>query len=313
MKKQKYIITGGAGFIGSSIARELVRLGHKVKVIDNLSIGKKANLKDIVAKIDFIKGDICDLKLLEKEFQSFDFVIHQAALKSVPGSFTNPESYNKVNIGGTLNVLRAAAKNKIKKLVFASSSSVYGDSDKFPQKEDFMPRPISPYALTKLAGECYLEIFSRSFNLPAISLRYFNVFGPNQALDDEYALVIPKFINCFLKDTPPPIFGTGQQSRDYIYIDNVVQANLLATENKKVENGVYNVGSGKSQTVLSLVSFLSKITGKNLAPKMLSGREGDVLRTQADISKITKDLGYKILVNYQEGLKRTYDYFKNIS
>ena len=270
---------------------------------------------------ELIEGDIRDKSACIKACEGIDYVLHQAALRSVPKSMTDPESYNDVNINGTLFMLQAASKNKVKRFIMASSSSVYGDTDKFPQREDAYPLLISPYALSKLAGEYYCRIFSEHFNLETVCLRYFNVFGPRQALDDEYAVVIPKFIHCILHDEQPPIFGTGKQSRDFTYIDNVVQANILAATVEQgqtpkgpvpkisVAHQVLNVANGKDNTVLQLVDSLNKIIGKNIKPKFLPVRAGDVFRTSADISKIKKVLKFEPKVNFEEGLKRTVEWF----
>ncbi len=305
----KYLVTGGAGFIGSHLVKELVKKGHQVKIIDNLSTGKIKNLEEISSKVKFVKGDIRNSKMLEKEFRGADFVLHQAARSSVPESMKSPQIYHQININGTFNVLEAAAKNKVKKVVFASSSAVYGEPARFPIKEKFLPSPLSPYALTKLAGEDYGRIFAKYWHLPTIALRYFNVFGPGQRVGDEYAVVIPKFIDCFLNNQPPPVFGTGKQSRDYIYVDNIVSANLLGATSE-VDFGIYNVGSGEDLTILEMIKLLNKISGKNLQPKFLPERAGDIFRSQADISKIKKDLGFKIKVDFATGLKRTYEWAK---
>ena len=310
----RFLVTGGAGFIGSNIVDRLIRDGHYVRVLDNLSSGKMENLcitKALTPKVfEFIKGDIRDKGACEKATRDIDYVLHQAALRSVPKSMKDPESYNDVNINGTLCMLQAASKNKVKKFVLASSSSVYGDVSKFPEKEDFYPELISPYALSKLTNEYYCKIYSEFFGVPSVALRYFNVFGPKQALDDEYAVVIPKFINCILNDEQPPIFGTGKQSRDFTYIDNVVQANILAATTPDIRFEVFNVAAGRDNTVLELVSLLNKIIGKNIKPKFLDVRPGDVFRTCADISKIKKALKFTPAVDFEEGLRRTVEYFK---
>ncbi|MBM3245663.1 MAG: NAD-dependent epimerase/dehydratase family protein, partial [Candidatus Omnitrophica bacterium] len=227
---KRFLVTGGAGFIGSHIVEELLNREYKVRVLDNFSSGKLENLRPFLGKIELMRGDIRSKKSCLKATKGVDFVLHQAALRSVPKSLVCPQDYNEVNIQGTLNMLEASLKNKAKSFVLASSSSVYGDTDSFPEREDFLPSPISPYALSKLAGEYYCKIFSLHYKLPCISLRYFNVFGPRQSLDDEYAVVIPKFINCILNNERPPIFGTGKQSRDFTYVTNVVNANLLASQ-----------------------------------------------------------------------------------
>ena len=331
----KYLITGGAGFIGSHIVERLLKDGHFVRVLDNFSSGKRENLSFAVdsgpstvdrtvdrgpSTMDFelIKGDIRDKSTCDVACRNIDYVLHQAALRSVPKSMKDPESYNDVNINGTLYMLQAAAKNKVKRFVFASSSSIYGDTSKFPEQETDCPLLISPYALSKLAGEYYCRIFSEHFGLETVCLRYFNVFGPRQALDDEYAVVIPKFIHCILNDEQPPIFGNGKQSRDFTYIDNVVEANILAATKglspkgtvPKAAHEVFNVANGKDNTVLQLVEYLNKIIGKNIEPKFLPVRPGDVFRTCADIGKIKSKLGYQPTVDFKEGLRRTVEYFK---
>ena len=365
----RYLVTGGAGFIGSNITERLLKDGHFVRVLDNFSSGKRENLSfakaprrigsamhpglrdDQVSHIlwdapppagtvpifELIEGDIRDKSTCERACLGIDYVLHQAALRSVPKSMKNPESYNEVNISGTLNMLQAASKSKVKRFVFASSSAVYGDVDRFPETEDSCLEPISPYALSKLAGEYYCRIFSMHYGLESVCLRYFNVFGQRQALDDEYAVVIPKFIHCILHDEQPPIFGTGKQSRDFIFIDNVVEANILAATGAVLDEGlqglspteaitgtrkgtvpkgtisheVFNVANGKDHTVLYLVDALNKIIGKNIKPKFLPPRPGDVFRTCADISKIKKILKFEPRINFEEGLRKTVEYFKN--
>jgi nucleoside-diphosphate-sugar epimerase len=310
----RFLVTGGAGFIGSNIAERLLKDGHFVRILDNFCSGKRENLAfaGTVPAFELIEGDIRDKATCDKACHDIDFVLHQAALRSVPKSMEDPESYNDVNIGGTLNMLQAAAKNKVKRFVLASSSSVYGDTDKFPQREDAYPLLISPYALSKLAGEYYCRIFSQHFGLETVCLRYFNVFGPRQALDDEYAVVIPKFIHCILHDKQPPIFGNGKQSRDFTYIDNVVQANILAATKGIVSHDIFNVANGQENSVLALVLALNKIIGKTIKPVFLPIRPGDVFRTCADISKIKAKLGFEPKVNFEEGLKRTVEYFRNL-
>ena len=310
----RYLITGGAGFIGSNIAQKLIKEGHFVRVLDNFSSGKEENLEFAKGlgkdKFELIRGDIRDKDTCDKACQEIDYVLHQAALRSVPKSLKDPESYNDVNINGVLYMLQACSKNKVKRFVFASSSSVYGDTDKFPETETDLPLLISPYALSKLAGEYYCRIFSEFFNVETACLRYFNVFGPRQALDDEYAVVIPKFITCILNDEQPPIFGNGKQSRDFTYIDNVVEANILAATKEGIKHEVFNVANGKDNTILQLVVALNKIIGKNIKPKLLPVRAGDVFKTLSDISKIENLLGFKSKVNFEEGLRKTVKYFK---
>lgn len=268
---KKFLVTGGAGFIGSHITETLLKNKNSVRVLDNFSSGKKANLAPFIGKIDLIRGDIRSYNACLKATRGVDFVCHQAALRSVPKSLVNPRDYNEVNIQGTLNLLKAAVENKVKIFVFASSSSIYGDISKFPEKEDFLPQPISPYALSKLAGEHYCKIFSYHYALPTVSLRYFNVFGPRQSLDDEYAVVIPKFISCLFRNERPPIFGNGKQSRDFTYISNIVEANILAMRLAKSKGEVFNIASGCDYTILELVEILNKLMKKNIKPVFLKG------------------------------------------
>lgn len=310
----KFLITGGAGFIGSSIAEKLINDGHYVRVLDNFFSGKEENLAFARGlgknKFELIRGDIRDKNICLAACKGVDYVLHQAALRSVPKSMDDPASYNDVNINGVLFMLQAASRHKVKRFVLASSSSIYGDTDQFPEKEEHLPLLISPYALSKLTGEYYCRIFSEFFNVETVCLRYFNVFGPKQALDDEYAVVVPKFIHCILRDEPPPIFGNGKQSRDFTYIGNVVSANILAATTPGIKHEIFNVANGKDNTVLELVAALNRIIGKNVDPKFLPIRPGDVFRTSADISKIQKKLNYRPMVNFEEGLKKTVEYFQ---
>ncbi|MCM8780243.1 MAG: SDR family oxidoreductase [Candidatus Omnitrophica bacterium] len=306
---KRYLVTGGAGFIGSHIVDTLVKDGHFVRVLDNFSSGKSHNLKDVKSKIDLIRGDIRNPNTCLKATKGMDFILHQAALRSVPKSFLNTGEYNDININGTLNLLKAAVKNKVKVFVFASSSSVYGDVRHFPEKEDFSLQPISPYALTKLAGEHYCRIFSSNYGLATVCLRYFNVFGPRQSLDDEYAGVIPKFISYLLNNRPPPIYGTGRQSRDFTYVDNVVSANILATKLQNAKGEIFNIGCGRPRTILSLAAALNKIMRKNIKPIFLPPRPGDVFKTQADITKVKKILGFQPKTDFNKGLKLTVEWF----
>jgi len=276
----KFLVTGGAGFIGSNITDALLKQGHFVRVLDNFSSGRESNLAvagTFDSSFELVRGDICDYGTCLKATEGVDGIAHQAALRSVPKSMAIPHEYNRVNIDGTLTLLEAARQNKVKRFVFASSSSVYGDVTQFPETEDFYPKLISPYALSKLTGEYYCRIFSEHFSVETVCLRYFNVFGPRQALDDEYAVVIPKFIHCIMHNQQPPIFGNGKQSRDFTYIDNVVQANILGLTSKlpmpkggstgAVFHDFFNVATGKDQTVLYLVEAINKILGKNIQPQ----------------------------------------------
>jgi nucleoside-diphosphate-sugar epimerase len=306
----KFLVTGGAGFIGSHIVRTLVNKGHFVRVLDNFSSGKRENLDSVIKKIDLIKGDIRSKDVCLKATKGISFVLHQAALRSVPKSLKKPGEYNEVNINGTLNMLEASLKNRVRRFIFASSSSIYGDIDKFPEREDFLSSPISPYALTKLTGEYYCKIFSYHYGLPCVCLRYFNVFGPRQSLDDEYAVVVPKFITCILNNQPPPIYGSGKQSRDFTYVANVVEANILATQKNNLKGEVFNIAGGRDYNILELVKILNKILNKNIKPVFLTKRPGDVFKTEADLSKAKRLLGFVPRINFIEGLKLTVHHFK---
>ena len=305
-----YLVTGGAGFIGSNIVDTLVKRGEKVKVVDNFVSGKRGNLSSVLDKIELIEGDIRDLPLLKKITEGVDYILHQAALRSVPKSVSDPISYNEVNVGGTLNVLLAAHRAKVKRVVFASSSSIYGETEIFPEKETHLALPVSPYAASKISGEHYCHVFSKIYGLETVSLRYFNVFGPRQSLESQYAVVVPKFIISILNDESPPVHGDGKQSRDFTYIDNVVEANIFAAGAANVSGEAFNIACGKDYTVLALVEHLNKIMGKNLEPKFTPSRPGDVPRTLADISKAKELLKLEIKVNFEQGLKKSVDWFK---
>ena len=306
-----FLVTGGAGFIGSSITEKLVQKGEKVTVLDNLCEGKIENLSSVMDKITFIKGDIRNDNDLEKALANIDYVLHQAALRSVPKSMTQPLEYNDVNVTGTLKLLLKAKEKKIKRLVFASSSSVYGERDKFPEREDDETNPISPYATTKLLGEYYCRLFTNSYGLETVCLRYFNVFGPRQSLENQYAVVIPKFITCLLNDESPPIHGDGLQERDFSFIENVVEANIKAATTDGVSGNVLNVACGTSNTVLSIVDKVNKILGKDIKPVFGPKRSGDVRKTLADITKLKTQLGIKSFIQFEEGLGKTVEWFKS--
>jgi nucleoside-diphosphate-sugar epimerase len=313
-----YLVTGGAGFIGSNIVEELIKQVESVRVLDNLSTGKRENL-DFVKKCgqgslnyELIEGDIRDLDTCRKACQGTDYVLHQAALRSVPRSVDNPLPTNEVNISGTLNILIAARESGVKRVVYASSSSVYGDSQEFPQKEAQAPSPISPYAVSKLAGEYYCTVFSKIFRLETISLRYFNVFGPRQDPRSQYAAVIPLFIRLALEDKPLEIHGDGLQSRDFTYISNVVEANILAAKVPKASGQVVNIACGQTHTVLDIANSVGKILGKKLEYRHTAPLKGDVRQTHADISKAKRLLGYESRINFENGLKRTVEHFQDL-
>ena len=306
----KFLVTGGAGFIGSNITEHLVGKGEDVTVLDNLCEGKLENLTNVMDKITFVKGDIRNDSDLDKAFLGVDYVLHQAALRSVPKSMSRPLEYNDVNVSGTLKLLVKAKEHKIKRLVFASSSSVYGDRKKFPEKEDDSTNPISPYASTKLIGEYYCKLFSNSFGLETVSLRYFNVFGPRQSLDNQYAVVIPKFITCILNDQSPPVHGDGKQERDFTFIENVIEANIKAARAKDVSGEVVNVACGQTNSVINIVEKVNAILGKKIKAAFEPTRIGDVKKTLADTTKLKTKLRVKDFVGFEEGLKRTIEWFK---
>ena len=304
-----WLVTGGAGFIGSHIAHTLVSMGEKVRVLDNFYSGKKEFLDGIEDKIELIKGDIRDHDTVLKAVKGIDYVLHQAAMRSVPLSIEQPSECNAVNVNGTLQLLIASAQTKVKRFVFASSSSIYGDTDKFPQSETDTPNPISPYAVSKLAGEYYIRMFSQTYGLSGVSLRYFNVFGPKQDPKSKYANVIPKFILEALQGKSLEVHWDGEQSRDFTYIETVVQANILAAQSSKEVKSIYNVGCGESTSLLQIIESLEKIIGKKLQKEFYPKRNGDVRKTYSSIQALKKDFNYTPKVNFEQGLNATYRYF----
>jgi nucleoside-diphosphate-sugar epimerase len=290
----------------------LVGNGDKVKVIDDFSSGQMENLSGVLNKIELIKGDIRNKDIVRPAMEGVDYVLHQAALRSVPKSLANPELYNDVNINGTLNILTLARDAKVKRVVIASSSSIYGDIDKFPEREDFLPQLISPYGLTKLAAEYYSRIFSKIYGLETVNLRYFNVFGPRQSLENEYAVVIPKFVTCMLRDQQPPIHGDGKQTRDFTYVSNIVHANIKSAVTPGIKCEVFNIACGKAYSVLDIVKYVNKILGKSILPVFGPIRTGDAKHTLADISRAKKLIGFKPEIGFEEGLKKTIEYFSKL-
>jgi nucleoside-diphosphate-sugar epimerase len=306
------LVTGGAGFIGSHLTTALVNKSFKVTVIDNLSTGHLENLSEVLDDITFIRGDIRDIELLKKSFKGVDVVFHQAALPSVPRSIKDPIVSNASNIDGTLNVLVAARDAGVKRVICAASSSAYGDTEVLPKSEEMPSNPLSPYAVTKYVGELYSKVFSRVYGLETVCLRYFNVFGPRQDPNSQYAAVIPKFIIAMSKGESPRIYGDGEQSRDFTYIDNVVEANLLAASASDVSGEVFNIACGERYTINGLVDKLNEIFETNIEPEYDPPRPGDVRHSMASIEKAEKFLGYKPVVTFQEGLRRTVEWFTKI-
>ena len=309
MKNKCIIVTGGAGFIGSNLVRALEKY-NTVKVIDNLSTGYLKNIKDLInnTQIEFIKGNITNLNFLQKTFKDVDYVFHLAAIPSVPRSIINPIKSNHANINGTLNVLIAAKDNNVKKVIYSSSSSVYGDTPTLPKKEDMKPCPLSPYAVSKLTSEYYCQVFTEVYYLPTICLRYFNVYGPHQDKKSEYAAVIPKFITSVLNNNSPVIFGDGKQTRDFTFVKDAVNANILAAESK--ETGVFNIAYGKRISINKLAKSIMNIIGKQIKPKYTTPRSGDIRHSLADISKAKRKLEYIPKIEIKEGLEETITWFQ---
>ncbi len=307
----RYLITGGAGFIGSHLARTLLSLGEEVVVLDDLSTGKRENLGDIKDRVKLIVGDICDIGRVKEAMEGIDYVFHQAAVVSVPRSIDEPVRTNEVNVDGTLNCLLVARDVKAKRFVFAASSSAYGDSPKLPKHEDMTPRPLSPYGVSKLVGEMYCRVFYEVYGLPTVSLRYFNIFGPYQDPHSQYAAVVPIFITRLLKGESPQVFGDGEQSRDFTYIDNAVQANLLATRSDKADGKTINVACGTQYTLNELAKNLKRLTGSDIDPTHDEPRAGDIKHSLGDISRASSLLGYSPKISFEEGLERTVAWFKS--
>ena len=306
----RYLVTGGAGFIGSNTVDELVRRGHSVVVLDDFSSGKEENLTEVRNKITFIKGSITDIEVVRKAMHEAEYVLHLAAKTSVPRSVKDPIETNKINIDGTLNVLVAAKELKVKRVVFAASSSAYGETPTLPKVETMQPEPISPYGVTKYVGELYGQAFGRCYGLENVALRYFNIFGPRQDPSSPYSGVLAKFCSAFLEDTQPVVFGDGEQTRDFTYVENAVQANLLACEAPSVSGKVFNVGVGGRVSLNEVVRALGKISGKTLETKYEPPRDGDIRDSQADISQARELLGYEPQVSFEEGLSRTYEWYR---
>jgi UDP-glucose 4-epimerase len=309
MKEKSIIVTGGAGFIGSNLVKNLADANHVI-VIDDFSTGRINNIQNLITskKIEFINGSITDLELLQRAFKNIDYVFHEAAIPSVPRSIKDPVKTNTVNAQGTLNVLIAARDNQVKKVIYASSSSVYGDTPTLPKKEGMTPNPLSPYAVSKLTAEYFCEIFTRIYTLPTVSLRYFNVYGPWQDPSSEYAAVVPKFITSVLNDRSPIIYGDGEQTRDFTFIDDVVTANILAAES--TSTGIFNIAGGKRISIKNLAQLIIQTCGKNIELFYQSPREGDILHSLADVTRAKDKFNFLSRFNITDGIKETIKWYQ---
>ena len=317
MRMKKVVVTGGAGFIGSHLTEELAGRGYHVIILDDLSTGKLENIAGLINStnsitpqiqgVEFIQGSITDLSLLQKLFQNVDYIFHQAAIPSVPRSVENPQASHEANITGTLNVLLAARDNGVKKVIYASSSSVYGDTPTLPKREDMSPNPQSPYAVTKLAGEYYCQVFHQVYGLSTVCLRYFNVYGTRQDPNSQYAAVIPRFMQRTLHGKAPIIFGDGDQTRDFTFVKDAVEANILAAESDAI--GIFNIGRGESVSINRLAELVIRLVGNSVEPIYEEPRPGDIRHSLADISQAIA-FGYKPKWTLEDGLSKTLEGFK---
>ncbi len=308
----RYLVTGGAGFIGSNIVDELVRRGHHVVVLDNLSTGKESNLAGVREEIELSTGSVTDLAAVQAACRGADYVVHLAARTSVPRSVEDPLDTNHANIDGTLNVLVAARDAKVRRFVYAASSSAYGETPTLPKVETMQPDPISPYGVTKYVGELYAQVFGRVYGLENASLRYFNVFGPRQDPTSQYSGVLSRFMLAAIEGRDPVIFGDGEQSRDFTYVENIVDETLRACEANGASGKVFNGGTGVRTTLNEVLNQFGKVTNRKINAKHEPARSGDILHSQADISLARKILGYEPRVLFDEGLKRTWDWYKSV-
>lgn len=305
----KILVTGGGGFIGSNIVEDLLQKGYSVKVLDNFSTGKRENLKAFVNDIELIEGDIRSYHTVLKAVKGVEVILHQAALPSVPRSINDPITTNEVNVGGTLNILDAAKEFGVKRIIFASSSSVYGDNPELPKHESMKPNPLSPYAVSKLSGEYYLRVFNKLYGIETISLRYFNVFGPKQDPNSQYSAVIPKFIKAFLEDKRPTVYGDGTQSRDFTFVKNVVDANLSAITSNCQTPIVMNCATHGQVSLNQLVDKINSILNKKIVPIYKGPRPGDIKHSYADINLISSELNWQPKYDFDLGLKLTIEEF----
>jgi nucleoside-diphosphate-sugar epimerase len=305
-----YLVTGGAGFIGSHIAEALLRRGNRVRVLDNLSTGRRENLAHIINELEFIEADIRDYEATRGAMEDVHIVFHEAAIPSVPRSVAEPQLNHDNNTTGTFNVLLAARDANVRRVVFAASSSAYGETEVLPKREEMLPNPLSPYAVAKLVGEFYCQVFTRVYGLETVSLRYFNVFGPRQDPSSPYSGVISKFITALLNNETPVVYGDGEQSRDFTYVDNIVAANLRAAEAPAASGEVMNLGLSERTTLNQLLAELQRIIGTNHQPRYEAARSGDIRHSLADITRAEELLNYQPTVGLAEGLRRTVEWYR---
>ena len=308
---EKFLVTGGAGFIGSNICRRLVAEGCFVRVVDNLLTGKRSNLEGVIDKIDFVEADMGGPDVARSVVKDIDVILHEGALPSVPRSVDEPELTHRHCVDATFTLLMAARDARVKRFVYAASSSAYGDTPTLPKVETMPTSPLSPYAVGKLVGEYYCSVFAKVFGLETISLRYFNVFGPYQDPTSQYAAAIPAFVTSILKDQPPTIYGDGEQSRDFTYIDNVVQANLCAARAKKTNGEVVNIACGEKVTVNEIIALINEMVGKNVVPHYAPARAGDVKHSLADITAARELIGFEPVVLFRDGLQKAIAWYRD--
>jgi UDP-glucose 4-epimerase len=307
---EKFLVTGGAGFIGSNICRQLVREGCFVRVLDNLLTGKRRNLAQVWDKIEFVEADMGVPEVARAAVKDIDVVLHEGALPSVPLSVDNPANTHRHCVDATFTMLLAARDAQVKRFVYAASSSAYGDTPTLPKVETMAPNPLSPYAVGKLVGEHYCSVFSKVYGLETIALRYFNVFGPHQDPASQYAAAIPAFVTAILRDQPPTIYGDGEQTRDFTYVDNVVRANLLAARARETHGEVVNIACGEAVTVNAIIGTINRLLGKNVQPLYAPTRAGDVKHSLADITAARKLIGFEPVMLFQEGLEKSIDWYR---
>jgi UDP-glucose 4-epimerase len=305
-----YLVTGGCGFIGSNIAEHLVAAGEKVRIIDNLSTGNRGNIAGFADKVELIEGDLLDYDTVRRATDGADYVLHQAALPSVQRSVEDPVTATRINVDGTVTLLKACVDSKVKRVVYAASSSAYGDQQALVKTEKLLPMPKSPYAVAKLTGEYFMNAFNDCYGLETVSLRYFNVFGPRQDPNSEYSAVIPQFVTKCLRGESPTIYGDGKQSRDFTYVENNVRGNILAATADDAAGKVMNVACGHSYSLLDLLAEINNILGTNIEPVFAPARKGDVKHSLADISRAQKTIGYEVTVDFHEGLRRTVEFYQ---